>query len=152
MHWPRHSHIFSKELSPDTGPVLRSLVGIRYVYVHVYCDEELSLTCSLEILAWCAGSSLKDGRPSKTTYSNVQRRVYARHKEEGTDGALCAYMLRFKVRRETVDPHVLKAQNPSHNVLKKKIRFHRCWVVYKAALRVASANLYGKKSLGHPYA
>ena len=107
-------------MSPGTGSVLLSQVGIRYVYVQVYRNDARSLWVALKTLH----AVLR--RPKRTVvlltqhriHTIVQRIVNPRHKEDGTDGDLRAYMLRVYVQRETVDPHVQKAQYPVNNVVK----------------------------------
>ena len=82
---------------------------------------------------WCPGAFSKGGRPSNTTYSNVQLGVHSTRKENGTDGVLRANMLSFMVERATVYPHVLKTKHSANNVFKQKHDIPPVLVVYKAA-------------------
>ena len=82
-------------MSPGTGSVLPSQVGIRYVYVQVYRNDTRSLLVALKTLH----AVLR--RPQRTVvlltqhmHTIVQRKINPRHTEDGTDDDLRAYMLR----------------------------------------------------------
>ena len=79
---------------PGTGSVLLSQVGIRYVYVQVHPNDTRSLWVALKTL------HAVRRRPLRTVvlltqhiHTIVQGRVNPRHKEDGTDDDLRAYML-----------------------------------------------------------